>query len=88
MITPSDMPNGPVENILDTCITNTSISIQKLPCGKDESKMYKPVFGLIGRTNSNPMPPNISDESLADGFSSFFTDNIITICRTLDNIQI
>lgn len=29
MITPSDMPNGPLENILDTCITNTSISIQK-----------------------------------------------------------
>lgn len=49
-------------------------------CGKDESKIYKPVFWLIGKTNSNPMPPNISDESLADGFGSFFTDNIITIC--------
>lgn len=83
MITPSDMPNGPVENILDTCLTNTSISIQKLPSVERMNlilKMYKPVFGLIGRTNSNSMPPNISDESLADGFSSFFTENIITIC--------
>lgn len=56
-------------------------------CGKDESKMYKLVFELTGRTNSNPMPPNISDESQADGFSSLFMDNIITICKTLDNIE-
>lgn len=32
-------------------------------CGIDASEMYKLVFGLICKTNSNPMPPNISDGS-------------------------
>lgn len=49
--------------------------------------MYKLVFGLIGRTNSNPMPPSTSDESLADEFSSFFMDKILTIRKTLDNFE-
>lgn len=56
-------------------------------CGKDASKMYKLVFGLISRTNSNPMPPCTSDESLADEFSSFFMDKILTIRKTLDNFE-
>lgn len=42
---------------------------------------------MIGKTNINFMPPNISDESLTNGFSSSFVDRIITICSTLDNLE-
>lgn len=49
--------------------------------------MYKLVFGLVGRTtcNRHPMPPHISDESLADKFSLFFMDKILTNRKTLEN---
>lgn len=42
---------------------------------------------MIGKTNINFMPPNISDESLTNGFSSSFVDRIITIYSTLDNLE-
>lgn len=48
--------------------------------------MYKLVFGLVGRTtcNRHSMPPHISDESLADKFSLFFMDKILTNRKTLE----
>lgn len=48
--------------------------------------MYKLVFGLVGRTtcNRHPMPPHISDKSLADKFSLFFIDKILTNRKTLE----
>ncbi|XP_062599561.1 uncharacterized protein LOC134261111 [Saccostrea cucullata] len=56
-------------------------------CGNDSSKMYKLIFGLIGRKNCNPMPPNASDASLAEEFSSFFMDKILAIRKSLDDFE-
>jgi hypothetical protein len=47
------------------------INSKIVECGKDTSKMYKLVFGLMGRNKNNPMPSNSCDKSLADEFTTF-----------------
>lgn len=63
------------------------INLNIIECGKDVFKMYKFVFGLIGKINSNFMLLSISDELLVDEFSLFFMDKILIICKILDNFE-
>ena len=57
-------------------------------CGKDTGKMYKLVFSILDRIKENPMPPSKDDESLADDFSNYFLDKIVTIRNALEKYDL
>jgi exonuclease III len=63
------------------------INSKIVECGNDASKMYKLVFGLMGRNKNNPMPSNTDDKLLAEEFSTFFMDKILNIRKTLDDFE-
>ena len=45
--------------------------------------MYKLINNITGRTSENPMPENVSDETLVNDFENFFMDKIQKICDAL-----
>ena len=56
-----------------------------LGCGNNQGKLYTLVNKLLGRKKtSNPLPTNISEQDLADGFADFFLDKIVQIRTKLN----
>ena len=49
----------------------------------DQQKLFGLLDFLTKEPGGNPMPPG-SDVSLAEGFASFFLDNIKTICKSFN----
>ena len=45
--------------------------------------MYRLINNITGRTSENPMPENVSDETLVNDFANFFMDKIQKICNAL-----
>ena len=52
-----------------------------------EKKLYGVTAHLLGRVKDNPLPPNVSDVTLANDFLRFFTEKIAKIRDELDNIE-
>ena len=57
-----------------------SISKKVIECEHDVKKMYRLINNITGRTSENPMPENVSDETLLNDFANFFMDKIQKIC--------
>ena len=60
-----------------------SISKKVIECKHDIKKMYRLINNITGRTSENPMPQNVSDETLVNDFANFFMDKIQKICDEL-----
>ena len=60
-----------------------SISKKVIECEHDIKKMYRLINNITGRTSENPMPENVSDETLVNDFANFFMDKIQKICDKL-----
>ena len=50
----------------------------------DKNKLYNLIRYLTGTTASNPLPPSLHDEELADDFAVYFMDKIQSIRDSLD----
>ena len=53
-----------------------SISKKVIECEHDIKKMYRLINNITGRTSENPMPENVSDETLVNDFGNFFMDKM------------
>ena len=53
-----------------------SISKKVIKCEHDIKKMYRLINNITGRTSENPMPENVSEETLVNDFANFFMDKI------------
>ena len=62
-----------------------SISKKVIECEHDIMKMFRLINNITGRTSENPMPENVSKETLVNDFANFFIDKIQNICNALHN---
>ena len=60
-----------------------SINKKVIECEYDIKKMYRLINNIKGRTSENPMPENVSDETLVNDFANFFIDKIQKIHNAL-----
>ena len=60
-----------------------SISKKVIESEHDIKKMYRLINNITGRTSENPMPENVSDETLVNDFTNFFMDKIQKIHNEL-----
>ena len=63
-----------------------SISKRVLDCKKDTKELFCLVNKLTGNTTQNPLPPNKTDEELAEDFAKLFLSKIEKIRETFINI--
>lgn len=52
------------------------LSEKVIACKGDSKSMYKLIANLTSTTPENPMPPNQSDQELAENFADFFINKI------------
>ena len=60
-----------------------SISKKVMECEHDIRKMHRLINNITGRTSENPIPENVSDETLVNDFANFFMDKIQKIHNAL-----
>ena len=60
------------------------LSVLVLVNEMDTKKLYNPIRYLTGTTTSNPLPPSLSDEELANVFADYFMNKIQSIRDSLD----
>ena len=63
-----------------------SISKRVLDCKRDTNELFCLVKKLTGNTRQNPLPPNKTDEELAESFAKFFLSKIEKIREAFTNI--
>ena len=56
-----------------------AISTKVRECETDTKKLYNLIRYLTGTTTSNPLPPSLSDEELANVFADYFMNKIQSI---------
>ena len=61
-----------------------AISTKVRECETDTKKLYNLIRYLTGTTTSNPLPPSLSDEELANVFADYFMNKIQSIRDSLD----
>ena len=65
-----------------------SISKRVLDCKRDTKELFCLINKLTGNTIKNPLPPNKTDEELADDFAKFFLSKIEKIRESFTNTPV
>ena len=60
------------------------LSSQVIEAGKDTKKLFRLIDMMTGKKKSNPLPPSMNNEELAEEFASFFINKIRKIREALD----
>ena len=60
------------------------LSPQVIEAGKDTKKLFEHIDMMTGKKKSNPLPPSMNNEDLAEEFASFFINKIRKIREALD----
>ena len=61
-----------------------AIRTKVIECETHTEKLYNLIRYLTGTTTSNPLPPSLSDEELANVFADYFMKKIQSIRDSLD----
>ena len=62
-----------------------AISTKVSECQTDTKKLYNLIKYLTGTSTSNPLPPSLSDEELANEFAGYFMNTTQSIRDSLDS---
>ena len=71
---------------MTTPLLQKTISKKVLDCTKDNKELFPLVNRITGNTTQNPLPPNKTDEELAEDFAEFFLSKIEKIKEKFINM--